>query len=137
MMKGRLCICIILICMSCVTHKAVEKEKEIIHDTLIVHRDSFVYRALLDSVWEHESIVIETKHDTINNVDTVFVTTTKLKNHIIQKTDTVYKKQFVRYTKKCDKNKVSKTSSNKISFPWWLVIVLLVGGITILTIKKD
>ena len=139
MMKGRLCICIILImmCMSCVTHKAVEKEKEIIHDTLIVHRDSFVYRALLDSVWEHESIVIETKHDTINNVDTVFVTTTKLKNHIIQKTDTVYKKQFVRYTKKCDKNKVSKTSSNKISFPWWLVIVLLVGGITILTINKD
>ena len=126
-----------MMCMSCVTHKAVEKEKEIIHDTLIVHRDSFVYRALLDSVWEHESIVIETKHDTINNVDTVFVTTTKLKNHIIQKTDTVYKKQFVRYTKKCDKNKVSKTSSNKISFPWWLVIVLLVGGITILTIKKD
>lgn len=90
-MKWLLMVCAALLFVTgCSTHKEMVRESSIVHDTLIVHRDSFVYRASLDSVSEKERVVIETRRDTINHVDSVFITTTKERNHIIQKTDTVY-----------------------------------------------
>ena len=139
-MKGRLCICIILImmCMSCVTHKAVEKEKEIIHDTLIVHRDSFVYRASLDSVSEKERVVIETRRDTINHVDSVFITTTKERNHIIQKTDTVYLVKDKYRSLDDMKDSKKEVKKEKSRFPWgWLITGVVCVVIFLIPSKKD
>lgn len=138
-MKWLLMICAALLLMTgCSTHKEMVKESSIVHDTLIIHRDSFVYRALMDSTWEKEKVVIETRRDTINHVDSVFVTTTKEKNHIIQKTDTVYLTRF-KYRSLDDMNDSKKeVKEKKSSFPWgWLITGVVCVVIFLIPSKKD
>lgn len=138
-MKWLLMVCAALLLVTgCSTHKEMVRESSIVHDTLIVHRDSFVYRASLDSVSEKERVVIETRRDTINHVDSVFITTTKERNHIIQKTDTVYlvKDKY----RSLDDMKDSKkdVKKEKSRFPWgWLITGVVCVVIFLIPSKKD
>ena len=138
-MKWLLMVCAALLLVTgCSTHKEMVRESSIVHDTLIVHRDSFVYRASLDSVSEKDRVVIETRRDTINHVDSVFITTTKERNHIIQKTDTVYlvKDKY----RSLDDMKDSKkdVKKEKSRFPWgWLITGVVCVVIFLIPSKKD
>ena len=138
-MKWLLMVCAALMLVTgCSTHKEMVRESSIVHDTLIVHRDSFVYRASLDSVSEKERVVIETRRDTINHVDSVFITTTKERNHIIQKTDTVYlvKDKYRSLDDMKDSKKEFKKEKSR--FPWgWLITGVVCVVIFLIPSKKD
>ena len=139
-MKWLLMVCAALLLMTgCSTHKEMVRESSIVHDTLVVHRDSFIYRSLMDSTWEKEKVVIETRHDTINHVDSIFVTTTKEKNHIIQKTDTVYVTKY-KYRSVDDMKDSRKEvkEEKKSRFPWgWLITFVVCVIIFLIPNKKD
>lgn len=138
-MKWLLMVCAALLLMTgCSTHKEMTKESSIVRDTLVVHRDSFIYRAVLDSVWENERVVIETRHDTINHVDSIFVTTTKEKNHIIQKTDTVYLVKDKYRSLDDMKDSKKEVKKEKSRFPWgWLITGVVCVVIFLIPSKKD
>lgn len=138
-MKWLLMVCAALLLVTgCSTHKEMVRESSIVHDTLIVHRDSFVYRESLDSVSEKERVVIETRRDTINHVDSVFITTTKERNHIIQKTDTVYLVKD-KYRSLDDMKDLKKeVKKEKSRFPWgWLITGVVCVVIFLIPSKKD
>lgn len=138
-MKWLLMVCAALLLVTgCSTHKEMVRESSIVHDTLIVHRDSFVYRASLDSVSEKERVVIETRRDTINHVDSVFITTTKERNHIIQKTDTVYLVKDKYRSLDDMKDSKKEVKKEKRRFPWgWLIIGVVCVVIFLIPSKKD
>lgn len=138
-MKWLLMVCAALLLMTgCSTHKEMTKESSIVRDTLVVHRDSFIYRAVLDSVWENERVVIETRHDTINHVDSIFVTTTKEKNHIIQKTDTVYVTKYKYRSLDDIKDSKEVKEKKKSNFPWgWLITFVVCVIIFLIPNKKE
>lgn len=138
-MKWLLMVCAALMLVTgCSTHKEMVRESSIVHDTLIVHRDSFVYRASLDSVSEKERVVIETRRDTINHVDSVFITTTKERNHIIQKTDTVYLVKDKYRSLDDMKDSKKEVKKEKSRFPWgWLITGVVCVVIFLIPSKKD
>lgn len=138
-MKWLLMVCAALLLVTgCSTHKEMVRESSIVHDTLIVHRDSFVYRASLDSVSEKERVVIETRRDTINHVDSVFITTTKERNHIIQKTDTVYLLKDKYRSLDDMKDSKKEVKKEKSRFPWgWLITGVVCVVIFLIPSKKD
>ena len=138
-MKWLLMVCAALLFVTgCSTHKEMVRESSIVHDTLIVHRDSFVYRASLDSVPEKERVVIETRRDTINHVDSVFITTTKERNHIIQKTDTVYLVKDKYRSLDDMKDSKKEVKKEKSRFPWgWLITGVVCIVIFLIPSKKD
>lgn len=138
-MKWLLMVCAALLLVTgCSTHKEMVRESSIVHDTLIVHRDSFVYRASLDSVSEKERVVIETRRDTINHVDSVFITTTKERNHIIQKTDTVYLVKDKYRSLDDMKDSKKEVKREKSRFPWgWLITGVVCVVIFLIPSKKD
>lgn len=138
-MKWLLMVCAALLLVTgCSTHKEMVRELSIVHDTLIVHRDSFVYRASLDSVSEKERVVIETRRDTINHVDSVFITTTKERNHIIQKTDTVYLVKDKYRSLDDMKDSKKEVKKEKSRFPWgWLITGVVCVVIFLIPSKKD
>lgn len=138
-MKWLLMVCAALLFVTgCSTHKEMVRESSIVHDTLIVHRDSFVYRASLDSVSEKERVVIETRRDTINHVDSVFITTTKERNHIIQKTDTVYLVKDKYRSLDDMKDSKKEVKKEKSRFPWgWLITGVVCVVIFLIPSKKD
>ena len=138
-MKWLLMVCAALLLVTgCSTHKEMVIESSIVHDTLIVHRDSFVYRASLDSVSEKERVVIETRRDTINHVDSVFITTTKERNHIIQKTDTVYLVKDKYRSLDDMKDSKKEVKKEKSRFPWgWLITGVVCVVIFLIASKKD
>lgn len=138
-MKWLLMVCAALLLVTgCSTHKEMVRESSIVHDTLIVHRDSFVYRASLDSVSEKERVVIETRRDTINHVDSVFITTTKEIYHIIQKTDTVYLVKDKYRSLDDMKDSKREVKKEKSRFPWgWLITVVVCVVIFLIPSKKD
>lgn len=138
-MKWLLMVCsALLLVTGCSTHKEMVRESSIVHDTLIVHRDSFVYRASLDSVSEKERVVIETRRDTINHVDSVFITTTKERNHIIQKTDTVYLVKDKYRSLDDMKDSKKEVKKEKSRFPWgWLITGVVCVVIFLIPSKKD
>ena len=138
-MKWLLMVCAALLLVTgCSTHKEMVRESSIVHDTLIVHRDSFVYRASLDSVSEKERVVIETIRDTINHVDSVFITTTKERNHIIQKTDTVYLVKDKYRSLDDMKDSKKEVKKEKSRFPWvWLITGVVCVVIFLIPSKKD
>ena len=138
-MKWLLMVCAALLLVTgCSTHKEMVRESSIVHDTLIVHRDSFVYRASLDSVSEKERVVIETRRDTINHVDSVFITTTKERNHIIQKTDTVYLVKDKYRSLEDMKDSKKEVKKEKSRFPWgWLITGVVCVVIFLIPSKKD
>lgn len=138
-MKWLLMVCAALMLVTgCSTHKEMVRESSIVHDTLIVHRDSFVYRASLDSVSEKERVVIETRRDTINHVDSVFITTTKERNHIIQKTDTVYLVKDKYRSLDDMKDSKKEVKKEKRRFPLgWLIIGVVCVVIFLIPSKKD
>ena len=137
-MKWLLMVCAALLLVTgCSTHKEMVRESSIVHDTLIVHRDSFVYRASLDSVSEKERVVIETRRDTINHVDSVFITTTKERNHIIQKTDTVYLVKDKYRSLDDMKDSKKEVKKEKSRFPWgWLITGVVCVVIFLIPSKK-
>lgn len=125
----------ILLLSGCRTSKTATTEIRT-HDTAFVYRDSIIYRLVKDSLSEREKTVIETKHDTINNVDTVFVTTEREKFRIIQKQDTAYITKYV-YRSKSDgvsKNKVIKKYYRNISL--YIGIVFFIIALFSLIRKK-
>lgn len=138
-MKWLLMVCAALLLVTgCSTHKEMVRESSIVHDTLIVHRDSFVYRASLDFVSEKERVVIETRRDTINHVDSVFITTTKERNHIIQKTDTVYLVKDKYRSLDDMKDSKKEVKKEKSRFPWgWLITGVVCVVIFLIPSKKD
>ena len=138
-MKWLLMVCAALLLVTgCSTHKEMVRESSIVHDTLIVHRDSFVYRASLDSVSEKERVVIETRRDNINHVDSVFITTTKERNHIIQKTDTVYLVKDKYRSLDDMKDSKKEVKKEKRRFPWgWLITGVVCVVIFLIPSKKD
>ena len=138
-MKWLLMVCAALLLVTgCSTHEEMVRESSIVHDTLIVHRDSFVYRASLDSVSEKERVVIETRRDTINHVDSVFITTTKERNHIIQKTDTVYLVKDKYRSLDDMKDSKKEVKKEKSRFPWgWLITGVVCVVIFLIPSKKD
>lgn len=138
-MKWLLMVCAALLLVTgCSTHKEMVRESSIVHDTLIVHRDSFVYRASIDSVSEKERVVIETRRDTINHVDSVFITTTKERNHIIQKTDTVYLVKDKYRSLDDMKDSKKEVKKEKSRFPWgWLITGVVCVVIFLIPSKKD
>lgn len=138
-MKWLLMVCAALLLVTgCSTHKEMVRESSIVHDTLIVHRDSFVYRESLDSVSEKERVVIETRRDTINHVDSVFITTTKERNHIIQKTDTVYLVKDKYRSLDDMKDSKKEVKKEKSRFPWgWLITGVVCVVIFLIASKKD
>lgn len=87
-------------------------QTQIVHDSVFQTRDSIVIRLVKDSVSEREKTTIQTKHDTINGTDTVFVIRErvidrwKIRNDTVQKVvymktkrDSIYIKQPAQKTK--------------------------------------
>lgn len=127
----------ILLLTGCRTTKSVTTEIQV-HDTAFVFRDSIIYHFVKDSLSEREKTTIQTKRDTINNIDTVFVTTEREKFRIVQKRDTVYMTKYV-YRAKEDKSTEEKTKSKKSWGDGWFyagAVFLLIGLLCSIRGKK-
>lgn len=101
----------ILLLTGCRTTRTATTEIQV-HDTAFVYRDSIIYHFVKDSLSEREKTTIETKHDTVNNVDTVYITTEREKFRIVQKRDTVFVTKYV-YRSKNDKSTKENAKTRK------------------------
>ena len=116
----------IFLLSGCRTKKMVETAYYV-HDTVYVYRDSIVYRLIKDSLSEREKTVIQTKHDTVNNTDTVFVTTERERYRIIQKRDTAYLTRYVYQSKdnETENRNIATKKKDYLKFVLFGVIALL------------
>ena len=71
-------------------------QTQIVHDSVYKTRDSIVVRLIKDSVSERETTTIQTKHDTINGTDTVFVIRERVVDRWRVRTDTLKKVTYVK-----------------------------------------
>lgn len=71
-------------------------QTQIVHDSVYKTRDSIVIRLIKDSVSERETTTIQTKHDTINGTDTVFVIRERVVDRWRVRTDTLKKVVYVK-----------------------------------------
>lgn len=71
-------------------------QTQIVHDSVYKTRDSIVVRLIKDSVSERETTTIQTKHDTINGTDTVFVIRERVIDRWRVRTDTLKKAVYVK-----------------------------------------
>lgn len=71
-------------------------QTQIVHDSVFQTRDSIVIRLVKDSVSEREKTTIQTKHDTINGTDTVFVIRERVTDRWKVRIDTVQKVVYVK-----------------------------------------
>lgn len=87
---------ILAVCLlaGCRTTKLVQTQ--IVHDSVFQTRDSIVIRLVKDSVSEREKTTIQTRHDTINGTDTVFVIRERVTDRWKVRTDTVQKVVYIK-----------------------------------------
>lgn len=71
-------------------------QTQIVHDSVFQTRDSIVIRLVKDSVSEREKTIIQTKHDTINGTDTVFVIRERITDRWKVRIDTVQKVVYMK-----------------------------------------
>lgn len=71
-------------------------QTQIVHDSVFQTRDSIVVRLIKDSVSEREKTTIQTKHDTINGADTVFVIRERIIDRWKVRADTVQKVVYIK-----------------------------------------
>ena len=128
----------IFLLSGCRTTRMVSTEVRT-HDTAFVYRDSIIYRLVKDSLSEREKTVIQTKHDTVNNVDTVFVTTERERVRIIQKQDTAYITKYVYRAKDGNETKEkTKGGDNLRTIVFFVsVIFFVIAVIGIARTKKQ
>lgn len=90
-------------------------QMQIVHDSVFQTRDSIVIRLVKDSVSEREKTTIQTKHDTINGTDTVFVIRERIIDRWKIRTDTVQKVVYVKTARDSIyiKQPVQKTKEEK------------------------
>ncbi|MDU7314126.1 MAG: hypothetical protein E7L36_00250 [Prevotella bivia] len=90
-------------------------QTQIVHDSVFQTRDSIVIRLVKDSVSEREKTTIQTKHDTINGTDTVFVIRERIIDRWKIRTDTVQKVVYVKTARDSIyiKQPVQKTKEEK------------------------
>lgn len=90
-------------------------QTQIVHDSVFQTRDSIVIRLVKDSVSEREKTTIQTKHDTINGTDTVFVIRERVTDRWKVRTDTVQKVVYVKTARDSIyiKQPVQKTKEEK------------------------
>lgn len=90
-------------------------QTQIVHDSVFQTRDSIVIRMMKDSVSEREKTTIQTKHDTINGTDTVFVIRERIIDRWKIRTDTVQKVVYVKTARDSIyiKQPVQKTKEEK------------------------
>jgi len=100
-------------------------QTQIVHDSVYKTRDSIVIRLIKDSVSERETTTIQTKHDTINGTDTVFVIRERVVDRWRVRTDTLKKVVYVKaardsiYIKQpARKTKIEKEKSKKRRLEW-------------------
>lgn len=90
-------------------------QTQIVHDSVFQTRDSIVVRLVKDSVSEREKTTIQTKHDTINGTDTVFVIRERVTDRWKVRIDTVQKVVYVKTARDSIyiKQPVQKTKEEK------------------------
>lgn len=90
-------------------------QTQIVHDSVFQTRDSIVIRLVKDSVSEREKTTIQTKHDTINGTDTVFVIRERVTDRWKVRIDTVQKVVYVKTARDSIyiKQPVQKTKEEK------------------------
>ena len=90
-------------------------QAQIVHDSVFQTRDSIVVRLVKDSVSEREKTTIQTKHDTINGTDTVFVIRERVTDRWKVRIDTVQRVVFVKTARDSIyiKQPVQKTKEEK------------------------
>lgn len=90
-------------------------QTQIVHDSVFQTRDSIVVRLIKDSVSEREKTTIQTKHDTINGTDTVFVIRERVIDRWRVRADTVQKVVYVKTARDSIyiKQPVQKTKEEK------------------------
>ena len=122
--------------VSCRTQRIVEKQ--IFHDSIYITKDNVIYKFEKDSVQEKEKVHIYTKHDTILNIDSVFVVKEKFVNRWKIRTDTITKVMYVSKTKTAstDKEKRGVGLLQKYTFNFWkiakITLVLFILSIIVL-----
>lgn len=105
-----LAVCILA---GCRTTKLAQTQ--IVHDSVFQTRDSIVVRLIKDSVSEREKTTIQTKHDTINGTDTVFVIRERVIDRWRVRADTVQKVVYIKTARDSIyiKQPVQKTKEEK------------------------
>lgn len=90
-------------------------QTQIVHDSVFQKRDSIVVRLIKDSVSEREKTTIQTKHDTINGTDTVFVIRERVIDRWRVRADTVQKVVYIKAARDSIyiKQPVQKTKEEK------------------------
>lgn len=90
-------------------------QTQIVHDSVFQKRDSIVVRLIKDSVSEREKTTIQTKHDTINGIDTVYVIQERVIDRWRVRADTVQKVVYIKAARDSIyiKQPVQKTKEEK------------------------
>ena len=121
---------------SCRTHRIVEKQ--ILHDSIYITKDNVIYKYEKDSVQEKEKVHIYTKHDTLLNIDSVFVVKEKFVNRWKIRTDTITKVAYIYKGSKASTEKEKKSTGllEKYTLNIWkiakIILVLFVLSIIVL-----
>ena len=130
----------LLVLAGCRTQKVVEVRT--IHDSVFQTRDSIVIRLVKDSVSEREKTIIQTKHDTINGTDTVFVIRERITDRWKVRIDTVQKVVYMKtkrdsiYIKQpAQKTKIEKEKLLSLKI-FVVCLVLLILGFVYFRLRR-